>query len=54
MTFTPTRSFFGLSKGLTEGAAFARRTPEPNLRIARTNVVGTLEKKGGFLVRDAG
>src|ERR1700750_190719 len=46
MTFTPTRPFFGLSKGLTEGAAFARRTPEPNLRIARTNVVGTSGKKG--------
>ena len=44
MTFTAIRPFFGLSKGLTESAAFARRTPESNLCIARQRINQLLTK----------
>jgi hypothetical protein len=44
MTFTATRSFFGLSKGLIEIAVFARRTPEPDLCIARQRINQLLTK----------
>jgi hypothetical protein len=37
-------TFFGLSKGLTESAAFARRTPESNLCIARQQINQLLTK----------
>jgi len=36
--------FFGISKGLTESAVFARRTPESNLCIARQRINQLLTK----------
>jgi hypothetical protein len=36
--------FFGLSKGLIEIAVFARRTPEPDLCIARQRINQLLTK----------
>ena len=44
MTFTAIRPFFGLSKGLTESAVFARRTPEPDLRIVHQRINQLLTK----------
>jgi hypothetical protein len=37
-------TFFGLSKGLAESAVFARRTPEPDLCIARQRINRLLTK----------